>query len=199
MDSDSSLNNENMEPPQNTNKNVIIRTVLGVFQILTGFLAHSFAFVADGMNTLLSVPGTLCVRTGKTIIGYLSVFVFSAVAIWLALATFFEMSATIDYLSSFVRLWVLPCIAVSIVVKAIMLYLVKEKAEASKLKFDLFVSAVVFVSVICSYWFSFYFEPVIAMALSIYMFAYSVEEGKRFYHMKKVREIETILEESEKQ
>ena len=65
------------------------------------------------------------------------------------------------------------------------------------MKFDIFVSVIVLLSVVFSYVVDFYFEPVVAMALGVYIFASAIEETKKMAHIKKVKEIEEIIAETE--
>lgn len=215
-DSSNKLNNDNGEPPREkaVNKNVFLKIVLGFFQVITGLIASSMAFVADGVNTFVSIPSSIRAseknKDTKSITRYAFIIIFAVISAWIIIYTFFEMSRVINYLDTIADIWIVPCIIIALLTKITMLVFTREqlkekseqlraekREEISRMKFDIFVSVIVLLSVVFSYVVDFYFESVVAMALGVYIFASAIEETKKMAHIKKVKEIEEIIAETE--
>lgn len=146
-------------------------TLIGCLSLIFGFMANSSALAADGIFTLLLATVTL--RSGNNrfvrwggLLGGIAVFVLSCAALY---GAFSQTMMTIGYLDEIAELWVLPVVAVTLFAKVFLLSFVKETALqdlCGELRLSLFLSGLVFVGILLSYFSEFYMQTVVAAAIA---------------------------------
>lgn len=198
MDHDSTPIEGKNEPPQRSSVsvNTLITCGLGVFQIFAGLFLKSSAYLADGINVMVDVPFQM--KRKKAVWGYLLCFVFIAVSFLIALSSFFDTASVLDYFKDCASLLTVPAAFLSIVFKVILRMNKKNSGEeTAKITFDILISVLIAISVLLTYAVDFYFEPVIAIALATYTFAYSVERFSFLIAEIKKSKIQDISQDTE--
>lgn len=196
MECDNTLIGEKNEPPQRKKVNTVavLSCCLGIFQVISGLLLRSSAYVADGLNVMAELPFQL--QKKKGVFGIILGVIFLVGSLWLATVSFFDTSAVLDYFADCVSLLAIPAAFLSIIVKIIIRIFKKENGETTeKATFDIVVSVVIAVSVILTYLVDFYFEPAVAIAVSTYVFTFIVEKFTSMASERKKAKIRELSEE----